>query len=105
MFFFQNQKSTLAPAIMNLKAEFHDGETEKICKLLIKNFNRIFQHQYQRQVKICVYLYLFHGWFPLEFVFICSIFLMHRYLLELIKRRSKVREKNMTCEHTLKFDQ
>ena len=32
--------------------------------------SRIFQHQYQRQAKICIYLYLCHDWFPLEFVFI-----------------------------------
>ena len=69
--------------------------------------SRIFQHQYQRQVKICSYLYLFHDWFPLEFVFIYSISLMYKCLLELIKnsRRSKVQEKNMSCECALNFDQ
>ena len=65
---------------------------------------RIFQHQYQRQVKICTYLYLFHDWFPLEFVFIQSISLMYKCLLKLIKRRSKVQE-NMSWERTLNFDQ
>ena len=62
--------------------------------------SRIFQHQYQRQVKICTYLYLFHDWFPLEFVFIYSV---SKCLLELIKRRSIVQEKN--SERTLNFDQ
>ena len=29
---------------------------------------------------------------------------MYKYLLELIKRRSKVREKAMSCERALSFD-
>ena len=66
---------------------------------------RIFQHQYQRQVRICTYLYLFHDWFRLEFVFIYSIFFMYKCLLKLIKRRSNVQEKNMSCERALNFDQ
>ena len=49
-------------------------------KLLLRNFNlikkRIFQHQYQRRAKMYIYLCLFFDWFPLEFVFICSISLM-----------------------------
>ena len=28
-----------------------------------------------------------------------------KYLLEIIKRRSKVQEKNIPCEHALNFDQ
>ena len=50
-------------------------------------------------------LYLFHDWFPLEFVFIYSIFLMYKYLLEIIKRRSKVQEEIMPCEPALNFDE
>ena len=30
---------------------------------------------------------------------------MYKYLLELIKGRSKVQEKNMSCKRALKFDQ
>ena len=54
---------------------------------------------------MCIYLYLFHDWFPLEFVFIDSISLMYKYLLMLIKRRPEVNEKNMSCERVLNFDQ
>ena len=52
--------------------------------------------------------------FPLKFVFTCSISLMwweinpnpnSKYILELAKRRSKVQEKNMSCERALSFDQ
>ena len=52
--------------------------------------------------------------FPLKFVFTCSISLMwweknpnpnSKYILELAKRRSKVQEKNMSCERALNFDQ
>ena len=67
--------------------------------LTLHEKNRIFQHQYQR------YLYLFHDWFPLEFVFVYNISLMYKFLLELIKSNSKVQEKNMTCERALNFDQ
>ena len=40
----------------------------------------------------------------MEFVFIYCISLMYKYLLGLIKRRSKVQEKNMSCERALNFD-
>ena len=34
------------------------------------------------------------------------VFLFHaKYLLELIKRRSKVQENNMSCERVLNFDE
>ena len=49
--------------------------------------------------------YLFHDWFSRELLFIYSISLIYKYLLELIKRRSKVQENNMPCEHDLNFDQ
>ena len=42
---------------------------------------------------MCVYMYLFHDWFPLEFAFRYSISLMYKYLLELIKTRLRVQEK------------
>ena len=56
-------------------------------------------------------LFLFNDWFPLEFVFRYNISVMwweiapkNKCLLEL-KRRSKVQEKNMSCERGLNFDQ
>ena len=48
---------------------------------------------------------LFHEWFHFDFVFIDSISLMYKCLLELIKKRSKVQEENMSCERALNFDQ
>ena len=77
---------------------------EKNVTLHEKN-NRIFHHQYQRQVKTCIFLYLLHDWFYFEFVFIYSISLMYKYLPELVKTRSKVQEKNISCECVLSFDQ
>ena len=56
-------------------------------------------------VYIYIYIYLFHDWFSLEFVFIYSISLMYRNLQEFIKRKSKIQEKNMSCQHALNFDQ
>ena len=72
-------------------------------------------------------LFLLHDWFPMKFLFPYSIFLMgieiinfkheisrvnqgslnkcYLNFLELIKRRSKVQEKNVSCEHVLNFDQ
>ena len=47
----------------------------------------------------------FYDWFLLEFVFIYYISLMYKHLLELIKRRSKVQENNISCERALNFDQ
>ena len=47
----------------------------------------------------------FYDWFFLEFVFIYYISLMYKHLLELIKRRSKVQENNISCERALNFDQ
>ena len=89
--------------------KFHD-ETKKNFKLLWKKFNsawkkknRIFHHQYQRQVKTCIFLYLLHDWFYFEFVFIYSISLMYKYLLELIKTRSKVQEKKHFMWMCFKF--
>ena len=60
-----------------------------------------------------MFLFVFiHHWFPLEFVFTYNILwcgekgtLNNKYPTELIKRRSKVQEKNMSCERALNFDQ
>ena len=71
----------------------------------MKKKKKIFQHQYQRQVEMCIFIYLFLDWFPLEFVFVYSIPLMYKYLQEFTKRRSKVPEKNMSCEHVLNCNQ
>ena len=65
------------------------------------------------------YLLLLHSWFPIKFcIHIKYFFVMTNKLwttasetsntkkyLELIKRRSKVQEKNMSCERALNFDQ
>ena len=60
-----------------------------------KKRKRIFQHQYQRQVNMCLYLYLFHDCFPLEFVFIYSVSLMYKYLLDLIKFQERICHVNL----------
>ena len=51
-------------------------------------------------------LFLFHDWFPLGLVFRYSTSVMwweinsnNKYLFELIKRRSKIQENNMSCEN------
>ena len=79
--------------------------------MLIGSFNSSFlHHQYQRQVKMYVSLFLSHVWLPLEFVFTYNTSLMrweinNKYLMELIKRRSKVKEKIISCWRALNFDQ
>ena len=52
-------------------------------------------------------LFLLHDWFPMKFVFKYNISLIWRQISkkELIKRRSKVQEKIMSCERALNFDQ
>ena len=106
-------------------------ETEKNLKLFVRSFdftlkNRFFQDQYQKED--IVFYYFLLQWFPMKFVFTYNVsnfkhFIFHNikilfhkiiyiatspntiYLLELIKRRSIVWEKNMSCEHALNFDQ
>ena len=68
--------------------------------------NRFFQHQYQKQAKmfvftlwlvsheVCIYL-------PYYFSVVRNK--LHKYIQ--IKRRSKVQEKNMSCDRALNFDQ
>ena len=54
---------------------FIKADNSEYCGIL----KRIFQHQYQRQLKMYVSLFLFllfYGWFPLEFVFTYNISLM-----------------------------
>ena len=45
--------------------------------------NKIFQHQYHKQVKMYIYLFLFHNWLPLEFVFTYNISLLCRMWWEI----------------------
>ena len=91
---------------------------QKNYKMLIRNStqhekSRIFQRQYQRQVEIYITLFLFDDGFLLEFVFTYKVFLWcsekktpnNKYLLVVIKRISKVQEKNMSYERALNFDQ
>ena len=68
----------------------------------------LFQNQCLRQVKLCFALFLFHCLFPLGKQ-ICDAERNQRsnrkYILELIKRRSKFHQTNMLCESTLSFYQ
>ena len=77
--------------------------------MLIRNFNSTWKKQdFSRSMsEISDNIYLLDNiyLFPLEFVFIYSISLMYKCLRELIKRRSKVQEKYMSCERALNFDQ
>ena len=58
-------------------------------------------------------MFVFVSWLDtLKFVFACNSFCMwweitpnSKYLLELINRRPKVQEINMSCEHALNIDQ
>ena len=58
---------------------------------------------------VCLFIsfLLFRGWFALEFcIYIQDFFdVVRNKLPDLIKRRSKVQEKNMSCERALDFDQ
>ena len=66
--------------------------------LLIRNF--ISRGKKKQDISIrdmwkCISVFLFHDWFPLKFIYTHNISLMwwetsNKYLLELIKRRSKV---------------
>ena len=71
----------------------------------MKKKNIIFQHEHQRLVKMCIYLCLFHEWFPLGFVLIYSVSFMYKYLLNSIKRKLQVQEENMSCQRALNFHQ
>ena len=83
--------------------------------MLIRNFNFTLKKTGFFSINIRnkrKYLFLFHDWFVLEFAFTyffnVVIIPNSKYLLELIKRRSKDREKNMSCECSInqwEFDQ
>ena len=45
--------------------------------------------QDQRQVKMCIYLYLFRDWFPLEFAFIYIFSLMNKYFAIVNQKKIK----------------
>ena len=79
-------------------------------KVGLRDFNStrktdFFQHQHEKQVKMYIYLFLFHDWFG---VCICIQYFFDvvrnilqtintcTKVLELIKRRSKVQEKNIS---------
>ena len=76
-------------------------ETEKL-----KNFDE----EVLIQVKIYIPLFLFHYLFPLEYTYRFLWWsqksdLKQKYLVELIKRRSKFYEKNMSRDCASNFDQ
>ena len=69
--------------------------------------SRFLQHQYQEQVK----MFAFISWLVSHEAcihiqyFYCVARTLNTKYLELIKRRSKVQGKNMSCERALNFDQ
>ena len=91
-----------------------------ICKrflLKIKNcwsgiFNCLFfQHQYQRQVKMYVSLFIYYDWFLSEFVFTYNISLRWWEInskqwicIKVNQKKIKVQGKKILCEHALNFD-
>ena len=93
----------------------------KIKKLFIRSFSFTLKKTGFFNITIrnkWKYLFLFHDCFPVHAVFVYILLLSHaifpwcgeknsndKYLLELIKRKPKVQEKNMSCECVLNFDQ
>ena len=67
--------------------------------------NEFFQHQYQKQEKIFVLRQYFFGVMRNKLHWTTASETSNTKYLELIKRRSKVQEKNMSCERALNFDQ
>ena len=57
---------------------------------------------WKKQVKILVFISWLASFEVCIHRYFCDVW---KYLLELIKRRSKVQEKNMSCEGRLNFDQ
>ena len=84
-------------------------------KLFIRSFRFALKKQFfstsmsETSENVCFYFMI--GFFPMKFVFTYNISLVWweinfwLTLLELIKARSKVQEKNMSCERALNFDQ
>ena len=62
-------------------------------------------------MKLFIYLYLFHDWFSLEFVFIYSISLMwweinfKQIFTKVNQKKIKWSKKDMSCKRALNFDQ
>ena len=76
---------------------------EKLKFLRSFNFtlkNMFFQHQYQRQVK----MFAFTSWLVSHENWCGENEASNTKYLELIKRRLKVQENNMSCKRTLDFD-
>ena len=67
--------------------------------------NGFFQHQYQKQEKMFVLRQYFFGVMRNKLHWTTASETSNTKYLELIKRRSKVQEKNMSCERALNFDQ
>ena len=79
---------------------------EKLKSIRSSNFifrNRFFQHQYQTQVKMISFPWSLYS--HTIFLWCSEKWTSNTKYLELIKRRSKVQEKNMSCERALNFDQ
>ena len=79
--------------------------------------NRFFQHQYQNQEKmfvftswlvsheVLIHIQYFFGVMSNKLQWTTASETWNSKYLELIKRRSKVHENNMSCERALNFDQ
>ena len=67
--------------------------------------NGFFQHQYQKQEKMFVLRQYFFGVMRNKLHWTTASETSNPKYLEIIKRRSKVQEKNMSCERALNFDQ
>ena len=67
--------------------------------------NRFFQHQYQKQEKMFVLRQYFFGVMRNKLHWTTTSETSNTKYLELIKRRSKFQEKNMSCERVLNFHQ
>ena len=76
----------------------HDTEKKK---LFLRNF---YIYIKETSENVCFYFMIGFLWslYPDTIFLWCG---NNKYLLELIKRRSKVQEKNMSCERALNFDQ
>ena len=67
--------------------------------------NGFFQHQYQKQEKMFVLRQYFFGVMRNKLHWTTASETSNPKYLEIIKRRSKVQEKNMSCERALNFGQ
>ena len=78
-----------------------------ICSLGV-NFSlksEFLQHQYQKQEKMFALRQYFFGLMRNKLHWATASETLNTKYLELIKRRSKIQEQNVSCERALNFDQ